>query len=168
MKPDTATKKGLLTGIVMVLISICIYLLKGNFQNSLQYITYTVYIAGIIWTLLTYSKQPGIEHKFGQYFSQGFKCFIVVTLLMVVFTAIFLISQPQLKDEMATIYRAELIKAGNYTTAEIEDKIGMAKKSFLPSLIMATVFGYLVIGAMVTVIAAGFISSKNKNKLNEK
>ena len=102
-------------------------------------------------------------HKFGEYFSQGFKCFIVVTLLMVIFTAVFLLLQPLLKDEMAVVYKADLVKNGNYTMPEIEDRIKMAKKSFVPSLIMGAVFGYLVIGALVTVIAAGFLSQKNKS-----
>jgi hypothetical protein len=162
MKPDTATKKGLLTGIVMILISVGIYFTMGNFQNNLQYITYTVYVAGIIWTLLTYSKQPDAQHKFGAYFSQGFKCFIVVALLMVIFTAVFLISQPHLKQEMATIYEGELAKVGNYTKPEIQEKVAMAKKSFVPAMLMAAIFGYLVIGAMVTAIGAAFLSNKNK------
>ena len=163
MKALNATKKGLITGIVMILISVVIYLVKGNFQNSLQYITYSVYVAGIVWTLLGYSSLENHLHKFGEYFSQGFKCFIVVTLLMVIFTAVFLLLQPQLKDEMAVVYKADLVKNGNYTMPEIEDRIKMAKKSFVPSLIMGAVFGYLVIGALVTVIAAGFLSQKNKS-----
>ena len=159
---ETATKKGLLTGIVMIGISLLIYYIEGNFQNGLQYITYTAYVAGIIWTLWAYSKTPGVQHTFGKYFSTGFKCFIVVTLLMVIFTAVFLISQPHFKDEMAVNYKEELVKTGNYTMPEIEEKIKMAKKSFLPALLMGAVFGYLVIGAMVTVIAGGFLASKNK------
>ncbi len=163
MKPNTATKKGLLTGIVMILISVGIYFTMGNFQNKLQYITYSVYVAGIIWTLLEYAKQPGAEHRFGAYFSQGFRCFIVVTLLMVIFTAVFLLSQPHLKHEMAGIYKTEIAKTGNYTEPEIAEKVAMAEKSFFPSMLMGAVFGYLAIGAMVTAIAAGFLVSKHKN-----
>jgi hypothetical protein len=43
---------------------------------------------------------------------------------------------------------------------KFEEKIKIAKKSFIPSLIMGAVFGYLVIGALVTVITAGFLSQK--------
>lgn len=162
MKPDTATKKGLLTGIVMILVSIAIFYTKGNFDNKLQYITYSVYVAGIIWALLDYSRLEDTAHKFGRYFSQGFKCFIVVTLLMVIFTAIFLFSHPQLRDEMALVHKTDLLKTGNYTNHEIEEKIAMAKKSFFPAMLMATIFGYLVIGAMVTAIASGFLIQKHK------
>jgi len=162
MKPLTATIKGLISGVIMILVSIIIYYTKGNFQNNLQYITYTIYVAGILWTLIEYSKSAGNANKFGAYFSQGFKCFIVVTLLMVIFTFVFLITQPQLKDEMAVIYKTELVKNGNYTLPEIEERVKLAKKSFLPSLVMGAVFGYLVIGAMVTAITSGFLIQKNK------
>ena len=162
MKSLSPTKKGLLTGLAMILVSIVIYYTKGNFQNKLQYITYSIYVAGIVWTLIEFSKSNPPSHKFGAYFSQGFKCFIVVTLLMVIFTAVFLLLQPKLTDEMAAIFKAELEKNGNYTTPEIEDKVRIAKKSFLPSLIMGAVFGYLVIGAMVTAITSGFVMQKYK------
>lgn len=162
MKQLTATIKGLITGIAMILISVLIYYTKGNFQNKLQYITYSVYVAGIVWTLIEFSKSSANTNKFGAYFSQGFKCFIVVTLLMVIFTVVFLLTQPQLKDEMAVIYKTELLKNGNYTLPEIAERVKLAKKSFLPSLVMGAVFGYLVIGAMVTAITAGFLIQKNK------
>ena len=162
MKPNTATKKGLLTGVVMILVSVIIYYTRGNFENRLQYITYTIYVAGIIWALLDHSKQMNAKHSFGEYFSQGFKCFVVVTLLMVIFTAIFLLLQPQLKDEMAVTYKNDLIKTGNYTMPEIEEKIKVARKSFVPAMIMGAVFGYLVIGAMVTVITSIVLVQKRK------
>jgi hypothetical protein len=165
MKPVSATKKGLLTGIVMILVSIGIFYAKGNFQNSLQYITYAVYIAGIVWTLLEHSKSPDAKHTFGDYFSQGFRCFIVVTLLMVIFTAAFLFLQPALKEQMAATYRADLLKTGNYTLPEIDDKIKTARKSFIPALVMGAVFGYLVIGAMVTVTTAIVFIQKRKLKM---
>ena len=162
MKLLTATNKGLITGIVMILVSVIIYYTKGNFENKLQYISYSIYAAGIAWTLFEFSKSASHTNKFGTYFSQGFKCFIVVTLLMVIFTGAFLMLQPQLKEEMAGLYKAELVKSGNYTMPEIEDKIRIAKKSFVPSLIMGAVFGYLAIGALVTAVVAGFLIQKNK------
>src|SRR5664279_743680 len=100
MKSLTATEKGLITAITMILVSVIIYYTKGNFENELQYVTYSIYAAGITWTLFEFSKLKDHPNKFGTYFSQGFKCFIVVTLLMVIFTAAFLLLQPQLKEEM--------------------------------------------------------------------
>jgi hypothetical protein len=167
MKNFTATQKGLITGAAMIANSFFIYKVQSNFDNKLQYITYCLYVAGVVWTMIGFSKTASADTKFGSYFSQGFKCFIVVTLLMVVFTFVFLtMLHPEMKDEMAVSVREGLIKQGNKTPKEIEEAVVMAKKSFVPALVMAAVFGYLVIGAMVTAVTtAVLMQTKNlKNK----
>lgn len=165
MKNFTATQKGLITGAAMIANSFLIYNIKGNFDNKLQYITYCLYVAGVIWTLLEFSKTTTPETKFGSYFSQGFKCFIVVTLLMVAFTFVFLTMHPEMKEQMAATVKQDLLKMGNKTPLEIEDTLTMARKSFVPALVMAAVFGYLVIGAMVTAVT-GAVLMQTKNKTN--
>ena len=162
MKNFTATQKGLITGVAMIATSFFIYYSKGGFDNKLQYITYTLYLAGIVWALVDFSRQAVAETKFGSYFSTGFKCFIVVTLLMVVFTITFLLMHPEMKEQMAVSVREELTKQGNKTPKEIDESIIMAKKSFMPALIMAAVFSYLVIGALVTAVASAVLMQRKK------
>ena len=162
MKNFTATQKGLITGIAMIATSFFIYASKGNFENKLQYITYSLYVVGIIWALADFSKKAGNEEKFGSYFLQGFKCFIVVDLLMVLFTIVFMMMHPEIKEEAGMFAKEDLIKQGNRTPAEIEEKIQMAKKSFMLVMIMATVFWYLVIGAMVTAVTSAVLMQKKK------
>ncbi|MES2850084.1 MAG: DUF4199 domain-containing protein [Bacteroidota bacterium] len=164
MRNFTATQKGLITGAAMIVNSFLIYNIRGSFTNNLQYITYSLYVAGILWTLIDFSKAASTDTKFGGYFSQGFKCFIVVTLLMVLFTAGFLLMHPEMKEQMAAAYKADLIKGGNSTPSEIEDKIAMAKKSFMPVLLMGAIFGYLVIGAIVTALTSAILMQTKKIK----
>ena len=163
MKNLTATYKGLITGSAMILISIGIFFYKGSFENKLQYITYFTYIAGILWTMITYKRSDEEIKTFKNYFTQGFKCFIVITFMMVVFTWIFLKSNPALKEEMANAYRLELLKSGNKTSQEIDTMVMNAKQYFITMLTSMAIFGYLLIGALVTVIAAAFLSQQRKN-----
>lgn len=160
----SATYKGLITGIIMILISIGIFFYKGNFENKLQYITYFTYIAGILWTLISFKKSNGEIKTFKNYFTQGFKCFIVITFMMVVFTWVFLKLNPQLKEEMAQTYRLELSKSGNKTTQEIDTMVSNAKQYFITMFTSMAIFGYLLIGTLVTVIAAAFLSQQKKNE----
>jgi len=155
-----ATYKGLITGIVMVLISVGIYFYKGNFENKLQYITYFVYIGGIVWTLIAFKQSDAENKKFKHYFSEGFKCFVVITFLMVAFTWIFLKMTPGLEEEMAKNYRADLAKSGNKTPVEIEGLVTQARKYFITVLTSMAIFGYLVIGALVTAVASAFLSQQ--------
>ena len=162
MKNLSATYKGLITGILMILISIGIYFYRGNFENKLQYITYFVYIAGIVWALIGYKQSSDEIKTFKNYFSQGFKCFIVITFLMVAFTWVFLKMNPSLKEEMAQNYRAQLLSSGNKTPAEIDTMVLNAKQYFITMLTSMAIFGYLVIGALVTVIGSAFLSQQKK------
>ena len=153
----SATYKGLITGAVIIGLSVAIYYFKGSFDNNLQYITYTVYVAGIIWALVDYSKSATGEKTFKNLFTQGFKCFIVVTLLMVVYTWVFLKMHPAMKEEMAVKYRSEMEKTGNYTAAEIDKQVALAKQYFVTALLSAAIFGYLLIGSCVTAIGSLFL-----------
>lgn len=147
----------------MILLSVVIFLIKNNFDNGLQYITYSVYVAGILWTLFSYKKETANTATFKQYFSEGFKCFIVVTFLMVMFTLVFLLMHPEMKEQMAELMRAEISKLKDITPLDIENRVATAKKAFIPSLLIGAVFGYLAIGALISVVAAGFLSSQKKN-----
>ena len=160
MKTIPARNNGLITGAVMIAVSFAIYYAKGGFDNYLQYIVYSIYVAGILWTLFIFKKKTGNQANFKEYFSEGFKCFIVVTLLMVLFTLVFILMHPELKEQMAVMMRADYAGEKNMTPVDIEDKIASAKKFFLPGYLMGAVLSYLVIGALISVVAAGFFSAK--------
>jgi len=147
----------------MVAMSIAIYVAKHNFEGGLQYIVYSTYVAGILWTLFTFKKETGGEAVFKQYFAEGFKCFIVVTLLMVLFTLAFLLMHPEMKEQMATLMRADYANAPNLTPVDIENKIDSARKMFMPANLMGAILSYIGIGTLISVIGAGFLSVKKDN-----
>jgi hypothetical protein len=155
----TVRNIGLLTGAAMIAFSFLIYAVYKRFDNGLQYITYSLYVVGIISTL-TLFKRKNIGATFKQLFAEGFKCFVIVTFLMVLFTIIFILMHPELKTQMAALMRTELIKRPDYTTVDVEKSIATAEKLFLPGYIMATVFSYLAIGALVTAAGSFFLSRK--------
>ncbi len=161
MKNLTAAKKGLLIGVIMIVASFLIFYIKGNFENNLQYIVYFLYVGGIVWTLFEYKKNTDALPSFKVLFTQGFKYFIVVTLLMVLFTIVFILLHPELKDGMVALMQKDLASSKDLVQSDIDTRIAAAKKMFLPAYIMGAVFSYLVIGALVSVIGAGFLSSKN-------
>jgi len=122
-----ATRKGILASILMIGVSLLIFVSKHSFQNNLQYISYSIYVLAIIWAILDYKKNQAGSASFKNLFNEGFKCFIVVTLFMVIFTFVFLKLQPQLREEMAVNFKKELTEKGDYTTAEIETRVTQAK-----------------------------------------
>ena len=166
MKKISPALKGFITSLAMIAVSIGIYYFKGNFENNLQYIAYFMYVAGIIWTLIDFKKHSAEVPGFKAFFGEGFKCFVVVALMMVAFTIIFLKLNPSFKEEMAAGYRMELTKSGNKTPAEINSIVDKSKAYFIPMLTSMAVFSYLAIGALLTLIGAGFLSRNRVQQNN--
>lgn len=163
MNKMSGTIKGLITGVLMIITTLLIYQFKGGFSNNYQYITYALYIAGIVWTLKAF-RQSSVEfRKFGSYFSAGFKCFVVVTLLMVIFTYVFLKAHPELTVEMAKTVREDLVTKGDKTPDEIETQVNFAKNNFTTMMTSTAIFGYLIIGALITAVASAFLMQKKGN-----
>jgi Ca2+/Na+ antiporter len=156
----SATKKGLLTGLAMIALSLVFVMLKKQPTGLPQYLIYIIYTAGIVWTLWVFQKNSEAPQPFKTYFSEGFKCFIVVTLLMVVYTFVFFKIDHTYQDAMANQLRQDLVKGGNATPAEIDKQISSMKSNFALLYTAGAVFFYLFIGALVTAVTSAFITSK--------
>lgn len=157
-----ATKKGLITGLVMIGLALFFYyVLKLPVNEKEQYALFTVYVAGIAWSLFSFKQTAG-DKNFKSYFSTGFKTFIVVTLLMVVYTFIFFKFNTEYRDAGIAANNALLIKEGNHTVAEIENQSKQLKKIFMPVMVGIATFKYLILGALVTAIGSGFLSRKQQ------
>ena len=161
LKNLSATKKGLITGLLMVGISLLVYYAKLQIDSPVQFIGYIVYAGGVVWTIVEYSRSGNHSNKFGEYFLQGFKCFVVITLVMVVFTFIFNKMHPEFKDEMVAAYKTEMISKGNTTPAEMESNITKAKDFYIVMQISSAIFGYLIIGAVVTTVVSLLVRKRN-------
>jgi Protein of unknown function (DUF4199) len=142
--------KGIITGLAMVLISLVFFYQFRNEDSLAQYLVYGVYATGIVWTLFTYSKSEAFTGRFADNFQQGFKCFIIVVLIMVVFTFIFQRMHPEFAAEYAEVYRQDLIKKGGKAPGDIQAEVDNALKNFSTLMIFSAIFGYLIIGAVVT------------------
>lgn len=149
-----ATQKGLFTGAIMIALSLILFYSGQPFDSPLQYLIYAVYAGGIVWTIYDYSRAEDRTDKFGAFFLQAFKCFIVISLVMVVFTFVFNKLHPEFKDEMVKAYNEEMTQKGNYTPDEMARNIEKAKDYYLTMLISGAIFGYLMIGAAISAAAS--------------
>ena len=155
-----AAQKGLITGILMIGVTFFLFSTYQAVDSPIQFLIYGVYLAGILWTLLSYSNSAK-DNTFGKLFLEGFKCFIVVTLLMVIFTFVFNKMHPEFKDQVASGYREQVIKQGNSTPNEVEASVLKIKEQYLTILIARTIFAYLFLGGVITA-AASFVIKRRK------
>lgn len=154
MNKLTPLIKGIITGAIMVITFLILYNSNLPVESKLPYIIiYLLFAAGIIWTLVSYSRSDSFTGKFADLFGQGFRCFIVAILIVVAFTAIFNMLHPEFAEQEAKYNREALIKEGNKTAEKIDELVADAKKQYTTRVVYFTIFGYLIIGTIVT--AAG-------------
>jgi hypothetical protein len=156
MKKFSPLLKGLITGIAMLIFSlISVYAMPAN--SSIGYLMYILYAGGILWTLIDFSRSPQFTGKFQELFGRGFRCFIIVTLVMVIYTGAFSMTHPQMAQEYAVRYKEEMLKQKSKPPAVIEKDVQTIKKQFTTRLVSTSIFGYLISGAIFTVAGAAFI-----------
>ena len=144
----------------MIALVLVIYNAGDSADPRLQYLIYLIYAVGITWTLVAYSRSPGFKAGFGSVFNQGFRCFIVVTLLLVIFTGVFSMMHPEFAQQTAEAYREELLLKKDKLPAEIETEVADYKKQYTLRLVSVSIFGYLIIGAAVTAVGAALLTRR--------
>jgi Protein of unknown function (DUF4199) len=157
----SATYKGLITALLMIGLSLAIYYSGLKPDSQLQYLIYLLYAAGITWSIYSFSRSADNPNKFGAYFQQGFKCFIVVTLFMVLFTYAFNKMHPEFREEMAKAVQKEMEAKGNSTPAEIASNVAKMKEYYLTMLISGAIFAYLLMGAVIAAVASLLFTKRN-------
>lgn len=149
--------KGLITSILMIIVALFIDQFKNQVQPSVQYLIYLIYALGIFWVLIVYKRSPEYTGKMSTMFGQGFRCFIVITLLMVVFTAIFVKMHPEFAEQESQLTREYFIKQGDKTPLQLDELAANAKKQYAITIISVSIFRYLIFGAVITLAIAAFI-----------
>ena len=154
------TLKGMITAAVMIAVFLGIYYSGKNADTRLQYLVYILYALGITWTVVAYRQSNAFTGKFVDVFSQGFKCFIVVTLFIALFYAIFNYQHPEFRDEAAVAYKEQLVDQKDKLPPDIESEVATYKKQYTLRLVSGAIFGYLIIGAGVTVVLSVLLAKR--------
>ncbi len=164
MKKINAAKKGLITGLLMITVAlISFYGLKLPVQNNYLFLIYSIYAIGIVWSIFTFSKDANSNTKFKEYFSEGFKTFVVVTLLMVVYTILFYKFNHHLIEAEITLNSQLGLKEGNRTPVEIEANAKQMRSIFMTMTTAMVTIMYLFLGALLSAVTSGVIMQMKKN-----
>jgi hypothetical protein len=153
--------KGLITAAVMIAIFLLIYSQGKDADPRLQYAVYLAYGLGILWAIVAYRRSEKFTGKFGDNYNQGFRCFIVVTLMMDLFYGVFNYFHPEFAEESALAYKEQMLKEKQKLPNEIDSEVATYKKQYTLKLVSGAIFGYLIIGAGVTAVIS-ILSARRK------
>src|SRR6185437_5348395 len=127
----TSTTKGIVLALILIIIALATYFLNMNQNSALQYISYVFFIAGIIWSVVSYGKQIDHNSTFGNYFAHGFKTAATVTAIMIIYVILF----PDMKEKAMDAARKSMEAKGNITQEQITQALGFTQKFFTVFLI---------------------------------
>lgn len=162
MNKVTPLIKGLITGLAMVAISLWLYYYKIPANSPFTYLLYLFYLGGIVWTIYGYAVSKDYSGKFGDIFMQGFRCFIIIAIVMVTYTGIFIKTNPNVIEEDSKMFREALVSEKNKTPAEKEIMIAQRKEQYLTSYVSVTIFSTLIMGSIFTAAGAGLLIMRRK------
>jgi hypothetical protein len=152
-KITSTTVKGFIIGLIMIALSLTVSFLGLQSNSIFQWLGYGIFLIGIILAISQYGKQLNYNSKFGDYFAHGFKVSAVVTLLMIVFLIIFMTVFPEFKDKAMDEARKGMTTK-NLSEEQIEKAIDITRKFFMVFLIGGALLGYLLFGAIASLIGA--------------
>jgi len=156
----TSTTKGIVISLILIVIALLSYFLNMNTSSWLQYLSYAVFVVGIIWSVNMYGQQIDHNSTFGNYFAHGFKIAALVTAIMIIYIVIFVYLFPDVREKAMDTARERMQSKGNMTQEQINTALGFTKRFFMVFIVGATLIGYLIFGALASLIGAG-ITKKN-------
>jgi hypothetical protein len=162
MRRINATQKGTIIAAAIIIVSLALfYIFKLPENGKSQYVILVMFIIGILWTMIEFHVRQTTTPKFKEYFSEGFKSFIVVTLLMVIYAFIFYKFNPQIMEKGIEENNALIAREGNRTATEIAENANKLRSIFMPMMLFITTMKFLILGTLITVVSAGFMSQKS-------
>jgi hypothetical protein len=156
----SSTTKGIVISLILIIIALVTYFLNMNTNSALQYVSYVIFIGGIVWSVNLYGKQLDHNSTFGNYFAHGFKVAALVTAIMIIYVFIFLYLFPDVKEKAMELTRTKMESNGKMTQEQINTALGFTQRFFMVFVIGGTLIGYLIFGAIASLIGAG-ITKKN-------
>ena len=133
---------------------------KLAIASSLSFLSYAIFIGGIIYGNILFANQNENNVTFGNIFAHGFKTTAVVIVITVLYTVLSLFIFPDMVDKIIEISRTAMAKNPQMTDEMIEQGIAMTKKLFLPFAIAGAIFGTGFLGAIGSLIGAA-VAKKN-------
>jgi len=151
---------GLLTGLVSVIVSFGIYALELDQSAVARFATMVVLVVGIILAMRHFKVQNGGFMSYGQGLGVGVTAASVVGVLSAAFTYVYTtFVDPELMTRMMDKARADM-EAKGMPDAQIEQAMAFsAKFTTGPIMLIFVVLGYIIIGLLISLIAAAFVKN---------
>ncbi len=153
-KPISPLLKGVIISLLLITVSLVAYFTGQDTASWNRWLSNLLLLGGIIWSCISYGKQLDNNVTFGNVFAHGFKVSSIVTLISILFTILFFLVFPEIKEKALDLARTEMEKSGNMSDEQIEQGIGLTRKFFYVFTIGVLIFAYMIVGTIASLIGA--------------
>lgn len=153
---------GVFISLIIIAFSIALSL-TGNSDPKGGWISYLIIIVGLVIAINRYGKANNNQVTFGELFQYGFKATTMIVLIFVAFLFILSFITPELKQKVLEATQLELEKQKNVTDEQVKTVTDGVNKYFWVILIGTTMFFFVLIGCIGSLIGAALAKKEPKN-----
>ena len=160
-KPFSSSLVGLILGLVSLVAFLAFYYTGKTFdKGGLSYIPMLLTVGLLIFFIIKYSNDKDHDVTFGNCFGYGFKATAVMTLIVFVFSLVFVLLQPAYKQQFLDFMSSEMDKNPKVTEEQKESSLLAMDKFFLITVLGGGLFMNLMVGCIASLIGAA-VAKKN-------
>jgi hypothetical protein len=165
MKKQTHVPYGFISGLLMAVISLIIYVTGLTFKTGMSWLPHIPVLVGLILNANAYSKANEGYVTFGNVFGSCFKASMIVALVMIGYSVITIFVFPEMKEKMIEMQREQMAQNPKMTDEMMDTATDITQKYWNVMLMAGVIFGTLVAGAIYSLIAAAVAKKKGERPM---
>lgn len=153
-KPISHIAAGLILAGILVVISTILNFMNLSESPGASLLQPVIILVGLFFVIRAYGKANNYNQTFGNLFAYGFKTTAVFTIVSIVFTVLFLLLFPDLKEKSFEIARQRLEDNPSVSEEQIDQSIEIARKFFWVGVVGGSMIFMIILGAIGSLIGA--------------
>lgn len=159
-KVTTSLTKGVIIALILIVYGLAIYFTNQIGNQALSYLQQAIFLAGIIWSCILYSKQMNANVTFGNVFGHGFKTAAAVIAIIVIYTVLsMMVLFPDMVDKGMAIARQKMEESGKLSDTQIDQQLSFYKDHAL-LLTLASVIIFMAIVGLISALIGAAVAKK--------
>ncbi len=160
-KPITPLAAGLIIGLTSVVLFLAYYFTGLVFEQGwTAWIPAVVYVILVIVFISMWSNAQNNFVTFSSCFGFGFKTICITTLIVFLFTFLFIYLTPDYRSQMLQMMKEQMRQNKQVTDDQVEKGMEMISNNFMIITIGGSLFGNVVIGIIASLIGAAIAKKK--------
>jgi hypothetical protein len=160
-KPLSYFVPGVLLGLISVVLFLVYYFLGQTFKRAaINFLPAALFIGLIIYFIIKWSNDNDNNITFGQAFGYGFKIVMITSLIVFVFTLVFILAFPDFKTQYIDSIREQMNSNAGLSDEQREKALDIVGGFFMISILGGGLFMNLLIGAIASLIGAAVAKKK--------